>query len=153
MFRHIALLLVAPAARRLAPEEIRAPAPLDPEIVIRGGHPPRRCAWRESGASARHVSTDPAPEIVARFLVRDFFSAHPGAATTDRVRDLSVRVETALRAAASAERRACAETCDRRAELWSATESRPEKPPSLRSEARSRANEAAWLADAIRARR
>ena len=61
-------------------------------------------------------------------------------------------METALRTAVRQERLACVAECERRRTLWAETEDRSSTPPSLRTEARFRANEAAVLADALRAR-
>jgi hypothetical protein len=58
-------------------------------------------------------------------------------------------VERAIREALAADRKAGASLCLEREALWVATEARPATPEHLRAEARSRANEAAYLADAI----
>jgi hypothetical protein len=63
--------------------------------------------------------------------------------------DLARRVERALRDALAADRKAAAALCLERQALWEATEARPTSPEPLRAEARGRANEAAYLADAI----
>ena len=67
--------------------------------------------------------------------------------------DLAHRIETALRTALLHEREACADLCRQRRELWGSAEERPGAPAPLRQETRARSNEAAWLEDAIRARR
>ncbi|HYG69976.1 MAG TPA: hypothetical protein VD838_20040 [Anaeromyxobacteraceae bacterium] len=91
------------------------------------------------------------PEALARFLSEDFRRAHPEL-TEAMAQDLAVRLETALRVAIRDEREACAAECERRRALWAATEEKAETPAQLRAEARARANEAALLADALRAR-
>ena len=57
-----------------------------------------------------------------------------------------------LRTTARQERLACIGECERRRTLWAETEDRSSTPPSLRTEARFCGNEAAVLADALRAR-
>ena len=88
---------------------------------------------------------------IAAMTAREVLRAHPGLGSSG-VADLAHRLETALRTAVRQERLACVAECERRKALWTETEERPATPPSLRSEARSRANEAAVLADALRAR-
>jgi hypothetical protein len=85
---------------------------------------------------------------VAAMTARDVLRAHPGLGGSG-AEDLAHRLETALRTAV---RLACVAECERRKALWTETEERPATPPSLRTEARFRANEAAVLADALRAR-
>jgi hypothetical protein len=96
--------------------------------------------------------SDLSPAALARFVADDFRRAHEPGVTEEMRRELAVRVETALRAAIRAERDACVTECTRRHDLWSSYEDRDEVPPALRAEARFRANEAAHLADALRAR-
>ena len=91
------------------------------------------------------------PEALARFLSEDFRRAHPGV-TEAMAQELAVRVETALRVVVRDEREACVAECERRRALWTGTEEKAETPAPLRVEARARANEAALLADALRAR-
>jgi len=81
-----------------------------------------------------------------------FAAARPGALTGEAVRDLAHRIETALRTATRLEREACVDVCAARSELWSSTSDREATPASLRAEARARANEAQFLADALRVR-
>jgi hypothetical protein len=92
------------------------------------------------------------PEAVSRFVAEDFRRAHPLAVTAAMAQELAVRLETALRSAIGEERDACILECTRRHELWNAYEERTGVPSQLRVEARARANEAALLADALRAR-
>lgn len=88
---------------------------------------------------------------LAKMIAGDVARAHRalGAAGAE---DLAHRLETALRTAVQHERRACVAECERRRDLWTETEAKQATPPSLRAEARFRANEAAVLADALRAR-
>ncbi|HVP59502.1 MAG TPA: hypothetical protein VMT11_02995 [Myxococcaceae bacterium] len=88
---------------------------------------------------------------LARMIAADVLRARPaiGATGTDAIAQL---LETALRTAVRQERLACVAECERRRDLWTGTEERADAPPSLRAEARFRANEAAVLADALRAR-
>ena len=88
---------------------------------------------------------------LARMIAGDTARAHRGLGAAG-MEDLAHRLETALRTAVLRERRACVAECERRRDLWTATEERPGTPPSLKAEARFRANEAAVLADALRAR-
>ncbi|OFX19476.1 MAG: hypothetical protein A2V77_23890 [Anaeromyxobacter sp. RBG_16_69_14] len=90
-------------------------------------------------------------DTAALFVANDFFKAHPelGAALRG---ELTMRIETALRAVVREERESCAVQCDSRRALWQGTEEKPSAPAHARAEARARANEAAYLADAIRAR-
>ena len=88
---------------------------------------------------------------VAAMTARDVLRAHPELGSSG-AEDLAHRLETALRTAVRQERLACVTECERRKALWTETEERPATPPSLRTEARFRANEAAVLADALRAR-
>lgn|SRR5574342_393902 len=91
------------------------------------------------------------PAALARLTADEFRRDGPGL-TEAAAADLAHRVETALRAALIHEREACADLCRRRRELWGSAEG-PGAPAPLRQEARARSNEAAWLEDAIRARR
>jgi hypothetical protein len=88
---------------------------------------------------------------IAGMTARDVLRAHPGLGASG-AEDLAHRLETALRTALRQERLACVAECERRRTLWSETEERSSAPPSLRAEARFRGNEAAVLADALRAR-
>jgi hypothetical protein len=92
------------------------------------------------------------PEAVSRFVAEDFRRVHAHAVTAQMAGELAVRIETALRSAIGEERAACVLECARRHELWNAYEERTGVPSQLRVEARARANEAALLADALRAR-
>ena len=88
---------------------------------------------------------------IAVMTARDVLRAHPGLGAAG-AEDLAHRIETALRTTARQERLACVDECERRRALWAETEDRSSTPPSLRTEARFRGNEAAVLADALRAR-
>ncbi len=88
---------------------------------------------------------------LARMIAADLLRAHPAVGTAGG-EEIAHRLETGLRTAVRQERLACVGECERRRDLWTATEERAGTPPSLRTEARFRANEAAVLADALRAR-
>jgi len=86
--------------------------------------------------------------LLARMISTDFARACGCAPMEEMVRDLANRIETGLRTATRRQRDAFVAQCDARAELWTRTEQRAGAPEILRSEARARANEAAYLADA-----
>ena len=88
---------------------------------------------------------------IAAMTARDVLRIHPGLGAAG-AEELAHRLETALRTAVRQERLACVAECERRRTLWAETEDRSSTPPSLRSEARFRGNEAAVLADVLRAR-
>ena len=92
------------------------------------------------------------PAELAAVVAGSFASGRGEALGVDSVRDLAHRIETALRTAARSERLACVEICAARAALWTSTAANDSTPAGLRAEARARANEAEFLADAIRAR-
>jgi hypothetical protein len=93
----------------------------------------------------------PSLAAIAAMTARDVLRAHPGLGPAG-AEDLAHRIETALRTATRQERLACVDACERRRTLWAETEDRSSTPPSLRAEARYRGNEAAVLADMLRAR-
>jgi hypothetical protein len=95
---------------------------------------------------------DLSPAAIARFVSDDFGRAHAPGLTEEIRGELAVRIEMVLTTAIRNERSACAAECARRHDLWSSYEDRAESPSALRGEARARANEAAHLADALRAR-
>jgi hypothetical protein len=95
---------------------------------------------------------DLSPVALARFVSDDLGRAHAPGFTEEIRRELAIGIETALRTAIRIERSACVAECARRHDLWSSYEDRDEVPAALRGEARARANEAAHLADALRAR-
>jgi len=88
--------------------------------------------------------------LLARMISTDFARACGCALTEEMLRDLANRIETGLRTAMRHQRDALVAQCDARAELWIRTEQRAGAPAVLRAEARARANEAAYLADALR---
>jgi len=88
---------------------------------------------------------------IALMTARDVLRAHPGLGAA-AAEDLAHRIETALRTAVRQERLACVGACEQRRALWAGTEDRSSTPAALRSEARFRGNEAAVLADVLRAR-
>jgi hypothetical protein len=94
---------------------------------------------------------EPSLAAIAVMTARDVLRAHPGLGAAG-AEDLAHRIETALRTAVRQERLACVAECEHRRALWAGTEDRSSTPPSLRSEARFRGNEASVLADALRAR-
>jgi hypothetical protein len=89
------------------------------------------------------------PEVLATVVAEKFGDSYGGVINVVMREDLARRVERALRDARAADRKAAAALCLERQALWVATEARPTSPEHLRAEARSRANEAAYLADAI----
>jgi hypothetical protein len=92
---------------------------------------------------------DLSPEVLATIVAEKFGDCYGGVINTVMREDLARRVERALREALAADRGAAAALCLERESLWVATEANPTTPEHLRAEARSRANEAAYLADAI----
>ncbi|MFL5305084.1 MAG: hypothetical protein ACJ8F1_07710 [Polyangia bacterium] len=89
------------------------------------------------------------PEVLATIVAEKFGDAYGGIIDAAMREDLARRVERAVREALVAEHKAASAVCLERHALWVATESRPATPEHLRAEARARANEAAYLADAI----
>jgi hypothetical protein len=92
---------------------------------------------------------DLTPEVLATIVAEKFGDSYDGVINSVMREDLARRVERALREAIVADRKAAAALCLERQALWVAAEARPSSPEPLRAEARSRANEAAYLADAI----
>ena len=92
---------------------------------------------------------DLSPEVLATIVAETFGDSYGGVMNAGMREDLARRVERALREALAADRKATAALCLERQSLWVATEANPTTPAPLRAEARSRANEAAYLADAI----
>jgi hypothetical protein len=92
---------------------------------------------------------DLSAEVLATVVAENFGDAYGGVITAAMREDLARRVERALRAALVANRKTAAALCLERESLWLATEAGPTTSEHLRAEARSRANEAAYLADAI----
>jgi hypothetical protein len=89
------------------------------------------------------------PEVMATVLAEQFGDSCGAVITASMRQDLTRRIERTLREALAGERRSIAALCLRRQALWEETEGRPGTIEPLRAEARSRANEAAYLADAI----
>jgi hypothetical protein len=90
-------------------------------------------------------------EVLATLVAAEFAEAHRPL-IADAVREeLAGRIEIALRRVAAQEREACVAVCLQRHAMWEATENRATVAEPLRGEARMRANEAAVLADALRA--
>ena len=92
------------------------------------------------------------PEVLARAAVEQVAAAHGAALTSEMRRDLIIAIDKALRTAVQIERDACVEICQHRHRLWEVTSDKPTTPEALRPEARARANEAAYLADALAGR-
>ena len=90
------------------------------------------------------------PEVLAIVVAEKFADLYGGVINAAMREDLACRVEHALREALIADRKVAAALCLERHALWVTTEGRPASTDLLREEARSRANEAAYLADAIR---
>jgi hypothetical protein len=89
------------------------------------------------------------PEVLATIVAEKFGDSYGGVINARMREDLARRVERALREALVADRKAAAAVCLERQALWEAAEARPTTTEPLRAEARGRANEAAYLADAI----
>src|SRR5262249_47037367 len=106
---------------------------------------------RFRGNRRRQDMEELSPSALARMIAADVLRAHP-ALSPAGAEDLAHRLETALRTAAREERLACVAEGERRPALWTETGEPAWSPPSLRTEARFRANEAAVLADALRTR-
>jgi hypothetical protein len=96
---------------------------------------------------------DLTPEVLATIVAEKFGDSYGAVINAVMREDLARRVERALREALTADRKATTALCLERQALWVATESRPSSTEPLRAEARSRANEAAYLADAIQSLR
>ena len=94
---------------------------------------------------------DLSPEVLAIVVAEKFGDSYGGIINAAMRDDLAGRVERALREAVGADRKIAAALCRERQALWVTAEARPTSTDLLRAEARSRANEAAYLADAIEA--
>src|SRR5688572_10886627 len=91
------------------------------------------------------------PEVLAMVIAGEFAQAHPDE-VDDAIRDeLAARIVAALRRMARLEREACVAQCLERQAMWESTEARSTTSEPLRQEARARCNEAAVIADALRA--
>ena len=90
------------------------------------------------------------PAVLATIVAEQFGDAHGAVVDATMREELAARVERALQEALAAGRKAAAAICLERQALWTATEANASTPEPLRAEARARANEAAYLADAIR---
>ena len=87
---------------------------------------------------------------LSRMISTDFARASGCALSDETLGDLAVRIETGIHTALHHQRDALVAQCRARYELWTRTEQREGVPGSLRAEARARANEAAYLRDALR---
>jgi hypothetical protein len=91
----------------------------------------------------------PPPEVIATVAAERFGDAYGGVINASMRQHLCRVIEEAIRQAGHGQRQACVQLCLRRQTLWEATENKAGVPEPLRAEARSRANEAAFLADAL----
>lgn len=98
------------------------------------------------------MEEDLSPQVLAIVVAKKFGDSYSASVTAAMREDLAGRVERALREAIVTDRQAVAALCRERQALWVTTEARPTSTEPLRAEARSRANEAAYLADAIQSR-
>jgi len=96
---------------------------------------------------------DFSPEVLATVCAEQFGDAHGEVVTASMREDLARRLERAVRDAVLAARKSVADLCRERQALWVATETLPTTSELLHAEARARANEAAYLADAIQSLR
>jgi hypothetical protein len=92
---------------------------------------------------------DFSPEVLATVVAEQFGDAHGDVVTASMREELARRLERAVRDAMVAARKGAANLCRERQALWIETEARPTTSELLHAEARARANEAAYLADAI----
>jgi hypothetical protein len=92
------------------------------------------------------------PEVLARAAVEQAAAAHADVFTPEIRRDLIRAIDRAIRTAIELERDACVKICQRRQRLWETTADKPGATEPLRHEGRTRANEAAYLADALSTR-
>jgi hypothetical protein len=93
----------------------------------------------------------PSPEVLAAVVAAEIIEAHSPDISNALREPLADRIEAALRRIARQEREACVALCLERQAMWEATEARSTIAAGLRAEARSRCNEAAVIADALRA--
>ena len=91
------------------------------------------------------------PEVMAAVVAAELAQAHPDEIDVELRDELAARIETALHRAARQEREACIVQCLERQAMWEATEARSTIAAPLRQEARARCNEAAVIADLLRA--
>lgn len=89
---------------------------------------------------------------IAKVTADDFRRGKETLIGAELARELASAIELALLTAVRAERRACAAECTRRADLWGRTADGT-GTEAMRHEARCRANEALYLADALATRR
>ncbi|BDG04209.1 hypothetical protein [Anaeromyxobacter oryzae] len=88
--------------------------------------------------------------LLSRMISTDFARTSGRALSDETLTLLALRIETGIRTALNQQRDAFVARCDARCELWTRTEQRADAPGNLRAEARARANEAAYLRDALR---
>jgi hypothetical protein len=92
------------------------------------------------------------PAVAAAVLAAELAEAYPSKIDAAMRDHFVAGIETVLGKAMRAEREACAALCGQRQVLWETAEAKPETPELMRTEARHRGNEAAYLADALRDR-
>jgi hypothetical protein len=95
------------------------------------------------------VMDSPPPEVIATVAAERFGDAYGGVINASMRHHLCLVIEEAIRRAGHGQRQSCVQLCLRRQALWEATENKVDVPEILRVEARSRANEAAFIADAL----
>jgi hypothetical protein len=88
--------------------------------------------------------------LLSQMISTDFARVSGCPLSDETLRDLAVRIETGIRTALNHQREALVAQCEARCELWTRTEQGAGVPGNLRAEARARANEAAYLRDALR---
>ena len=90
------------------------------------------------------------PAVAAAVLAAELAESYPSRIDSAMRDHFVAGIETVLRKAMRAEREACATLCVQRQAMWEKTENKPETLELMRTEARHRGNEAAYLADALR---
>ena len=90
---------------------------------------------------------------LSQMISTDFARVSGCDLSEETLRALAIRVETGIRTALNHQREAFVAQCEARCDLWTRTEQRADAPGTLRAEARARANEAAYLRDAVRSSR
>jgi len=94
----------------------------------------------------------PSPEQLARTVASGFARRYRPLLTDSIQRELADKIQEAIQSAVLAERNECISVCLGRYELWAPYEHRASALVDIRLDAMARANEDAYLADALRAR-
>ena len=94
----------------------------------------------------------PSPEQLARTVASGFAHRYRPLLTDNMQRELAEKIQEAIQSAVLAERNECVSLCLQRYELWAPYEHRAGALVDIRQDAMARANEDAYLADALRAR-